>query len=729
MLAVPCFSADGWRVFSKPYPIYSAVPYADGVVYATAGGIRIKTTTFDKVYTANNGLQTSDYRAVVAGGRGVYAVSENGVIAALRGDLKSWTVINRSYLANGRRILEDQSAIVGNIMVIGFEDYIAFFDVDREKSILSINRIGDVSFAVYPPKIISVHGDYLYVSTGKQVFRRQMAWDNLWADVTLIDPDSWEKVETTFEVRGMAWKGDSLKMFPVEGTWHWDSEGKESSALQDSSLVKIRGKAIEDSRLYSNGKSVIKWMFSYSNGTDYLVGPNEIFHYVKGKFDEMNVQEAYELGGVYELTLANDGGGGILAASAKGAFAWSDGEKWSELRYYDEKGIGNMNDAYSNRMKVLSALPDGVLLYHIWGEGFYIYNKWGRERAHVLRPTDGLCMDNYGKNFTVAAATTVAPDSSGFLTVTADTNGYSLVYISRDGEMSCLKQVGSLAMAGPIKARAKGSSWEIFVGSRKSAGIWAPGALDVFLVSPPTRGGGRMIKESKKTINGLDGSTPVDIEVDSKNEVVWVVTMSQLGYYDLEQDTIKPPVSMSGLSGAEYSSLALDPHGNIWVGTTSQGVFRLSRKGKSFDTLTTKRFTSRNGMLSDAVDDIVIDSRKGVLWMAHEQGVSWYKRNDLRANESFMTDSATTDVKVFPNPYRPKIHKYISFDYLAEDATLSIFNRGGALIRFYRGEDMYGGRVDWDGTDKNGKLVVPGVYYYVVKNSKKTKKGKFIIIH
>ena len=66
---------------------------------------------------------------------------------------------------------------------------------------------------------------------------------------------------------------------------------------------------------------------------------------------------------------------------------------------------------------------------------------------------------------------------------------------------------------------------------------------------------------------------------------------------------------------------------------------------------------------------------------------------------------------------------------MAEDATLSIYNRGGALIRFFRGEDMYGGRVDWDGTDKSGKLVVPGVYYYVVKNFKKTKKGKFIIIH
>ena len=123
--------------------------------------------------------------------------------------------------------------------------------------------------------------------------------------------------------------------------------------------------------------------------------------------------------------------------------------------------------------------------------------------------------------------------------------------------------------------------------------------------------------------------------------------------------------------------------------------------------------------------------RKAVLsmMMAHEQGVTWYKRNDLRANETFMTDTALAEVLAYPNPFRPKIHKYISFDFLAEAATLSIYNRGGALIRFFSGSEMLGGRIDWDGTDKNGKLVVPGVYYYVVKNSKKKKKGKFIIIH
>lgn len=728
LLSIPSFSADGWRTFSRPYPIYSVTPFVDGIVYASAGGVRIKTSTFDRVYTANNGLETSQFRAVVAGSQGIFAVSENGMVASLRADLNSWTIISRSYVANGRSVLPDQSRLVGSVLVITFEDRIAFFDVKQEKSILTLSRIGDVSFAVFPPKAISVHGNELYVSTGKKLFKRVMDWDNLWNDLHLIDPETWTQVKTDTDVYGMAWQGDSLRTFPVQGTWLWDNG--ESSSVQDSgAVIKLHDKEITNDDLYSKGMSVIKWIFSYDNGTDILVGPEKILRHANGNFEDLSISDAFELGAVCDLAVGP--AGDVMVGTSRSAFAWSDGEKWSELRYYDERGVGNTESAYGNRMKVLSVLPDGTVIFHIWGEGFYLFDDWGKNRTKVLRPTDGLCMDNYDSNFSIAASTTPAPDGSGFLTATAYEKGYSLVFISRDGEMSCLSQVGSSIANGPIVARVAkdGTDWDVFVGTRDIPSASTTGALDVFRISPPSKNGGRMVKISRKTVNGLDKGAPIDMALDSKNDVLWMVSNSKLGYFDLDQDTIRMPTAVNGFDGAEYTSMDLDPHGNVWVGTTEKGVYRLSRKGISFDTLTSLHFTSRNGMLSNAVDDIAINPVKGVLWMAHEQGVTWYKRNDLRANESFMTDTALAEVLAYPNPFRPKIHKYISFDFLAEDATLSIYNRGGALIRFYSGSDMLGGRVDWDGTDKNGKLVVPGVYYYIVKNSKKKKKGKFIIIH
>lgn len=725
---VSSFAADAWKTFSSPYPIYSAIKYADGFIYASVGGIRVKTLAYDKVYTANNGLETSHFRAIASGPLGIFAVSEYGMIAVLEGDLKKWTVINRSYVANGRAALPDQSRLVGNVLVITFEDRIAFFDVAKQKSILTISRIGDVSFAVFPPKAISVHGNELYVSTGKQLFKREMDWDNLWDDLRLIDPDTWTAVKTDSEVYGMAWQGDSLRTFPVEGTWQW-KDGEETSSVQDSSVIKINGKKIDNDDLYKNGVSVIKWIFSYSDGSSALIGPETVLRYANGNFEDLGVSGAYHLRSVYELAVTSEGG--VIAGTSLSEFAWSDGDTWSELRYYDERGVGNLSAAYGNRMRVLALLSDGMMMYHIWGEGFYLYDKWGANRLKVLTPKDGLCLDHYSENFSIAAAITAAPDESGFITATAAAGGYSLVFISRDGDVSCLKQVGSAIANGPIVARIakEGTDWDVFVATRDAPSASVTGALDVFQISPPSKNGGRMVKISRKTVNGLDKGAPIDMALDSKNDVLWMVSNSKIGYFDLEQDTIRMPTSVTGLTGAEYTSMDLDPHGNVWIGTTDKGVYRLSRKGVSFDTLTSLHFTSKNGMLSNAVEDVAVNSMMGVLWMAHEQGVTWYKRNDLRANETFMTDSAIAEVLAYPNPFRPKIHKYISFDFLAEDATLSIYNRGGALIRFFSGSDMLGGRIDWDGTDKNGKLVVPGVYYYVVKNSKKKKKGKFIIIH
>lgn len=208
-----------------------------------------------------------------------------------------------------------------------------------------------------------------------------------------------------------------------------------------------------------------------------------------------------------------------------------------------------------------------------------------------------------------------------------------------------------------------------------------------------------------------------------------MVTSSMIGYLDFQLDTIKSPQSTKGLLGAEYSSVDVDVHGNIWLGTTQQGAYRLSRVNKSFDTLSTMHFNARNGMLDDNVLDLVINPKQGMIWFAHENGVSWYHRNDLREAESFMTDDADVGVKAYPVPFRPKQYPRFTIDNISEGALVSIYNRGGSLIKSFRNDEVLGGRAEWDGTGKNGKLVAPGVYYWTVVDGSKKEKGKFLIIH
>ena len=162
---------------------------------------------------------------------------------------------------------------------------------------------------------------------------------------------------------------------------------------------------------------------------------------------------------------------------------------------------------------------------------------------------------------------------------------------------------------------------------------------------------------------------------------------------------------------------------------TERCVFRLTPRKGSPDTLTVKRFTTKDGLLDNNVSDVAIDPVLGIAWFAHEKGVSYYRRNDLKDARDNMTDSAKVDVRAYPIPFRPKVHALFTIDGIAENSVVSIFNRGGALIRSFSNQDVLGGKVEWDGREKSGKLVAPGVYYYVVKSGSKVKKGKFIIIH
>ena len=82
-------------------------------------------------------------------------------------------------------------------------------------------------------------------------------------------------------------------------------------------------------------------------------------------------------------------------------------------------------------------------------------------------------------------------------------------------------------------------------------------------------------------------------------------------------------------------------------------------------------FTTRHGLLSEGIQDVAVDTVLGMVWFAHDNGVTGYKRDDVRGTEKNMTDKAYEDVKVYPIPFRPKLQPYISFFNVADDAVLS----------------------------------------------------------
>lgn len=693
------FAADSWQSLSKPLPIRSAVSYQDGVLLATDGGIRYRTPSADRIYTSKDGLETTVFYSLVSSDGNVYAVSEYGMVASLAKGASRWKVLNRSFINNRVRAVPDMAVTAGNYLVIGFENRIAFFNISRQSSILTIDRIGKISLRDEIPQKIWINGDSLYVALGGNRYARKMDWTNLEKDIHLVNPDSWVKAGIYKEV------------------------------LSSSGVV-LNGKTLKDSILYKEDKVRIRWSISRSSSSGYLVGPDVILYYDGSTYENLTFSMMLHVGEVYEMRPLPSGG--VMMATYNGLFASHDGDGWSEDTPLIDDGRSNILDAEGSRMKVMSLTSDGYVLYHIWGEGFLLYSNYGKKLKRKFSAADNsLCMDKYLDNYTVSIATTVAPDSLGFLTTTASSDGYSLIYISLDGKMSCLSHVGKSPFAGPIAAQAveDGNLWDVYVGFRDAANAATDGGFERLTVVPPSKNSGRLALKSKVSCGGLDDSAPVDMALDKKSKTLWIVSNNILGYYEIGGDTIRQPSSTKGLRGAEYSSVEVDVHGNVWLGTVNQGAYRLSRVKQSNDTLAVDHFVEKDGLLKDKISDIAIDPVLGMAWFSHENGVTIYRRNDLRNAEAMMTDSAGADVKVYPNPFRTKLYSHVTIDNIEEGVPVSIFNRGGSLIRYFSGPDVLGGRVDWDGRDKNGQLVVPGVYYYVVKGLSKVKKGKIIIIH
>ena len=693
------FAINEWQNYSVPFPIRDAAAAdEDGVWLATDGGVRYKDSVNDFVFTPARGLEASSFYGVVNTPKGVFAVSEFGLIARLNEDFYGWKVLNRSFTSGNVRVVPGQVEHAEDVIVIAFENKIAFVDMETGKSMLSIERIGDVALSVYGPEKIGIRGDSLYVTTSRGTLARRMDWKELKDDVRLVDPETWSHVT-----------GVCLD-------------------CRDSLKVVVDGKTLKDSILYVDDRSAVLWQFDEGRKT-YLVGSDLIARYENGKLVDMTKYEPFQLSDAYEVQAIPEGG--VIAASRDGYISANTGSFW-----YDPVmaflGYGSNMEAFSYRMKVLSVLPQGWVIHHIWGMGFHLYWSMGYEPFYNILPWDDNCMDRVLPNFTVVVGTTVAPDKSGFLAATSAAEGrYGVNYITTDANISCANGVGDSLSAGPIAARmaSDNSDWIVYVSTRETFSAFATGGLDIFRFQSPSRNGGRLLNPERKSIEGLDGKTAIDMAVDEDREVLWLVTATGIGYMEFDKDSIRKPVSMNGLLGAEYTSIDVDPQGNVWVGTAMQGVYRLERRNGSFDTLSATHYTMTDGLLNNAVLDISIDKTNGVIWMAHENGVSSFYRSDLRESKTFMTDSAEADVKVYPVPFRPGDNTMLKIDNISKKARVDIYNRGGSLIRSFVGGEVAGGRVEWDGRGKNGNWVAPGVYYYVVRAGKKVKKGKFIVIH
>jgi len=283
----------------------------------------------------------------------------------------------------------------------------------------------------------------------------------------------------------------------------------------------------------------------------------------------------------------------------------------------------------------------------------------------------------------------------------------------------------------PISVRTSGNSWRSFnpgsvlAGNTLLADIVVTESGLKWMVRP--RGNGILVFKDNNTISNIaddeykvlnafegSGGLPTldvySIAVDLDDEV-WVGTAKGIAVYynpdavffssnfDAQQILIEQDGNIQILLETEVvTAIAIDGANRKWFGTQGAGVFLMSEDG----TDQVHHFTVENSpLLSNGINDIVIDHLTGEVFFGTEKGIVSYK-SDATGGE-FNASCAN----VYPNPVRETYTGPIAITGLVRDSDVKITDVSGNLV--YR-TTSEGGQALWYGNNMDGQRVSTGIY-------------------
>lgn len=202
---------------------------------------------------------------------------------------------------------------------------------------------------------------------------------------------------------------------------------------------------------------------------------------------------------------------------------------------------------------------------------------------------------------------------------------------------------------------------------------------------------------------------------------LFALSPNGLTYFDLQNNDVNPvkrqgPVGVNGTPFAYFpqvsfggpdpgAKLKVDPQNNIWIGSSSQGVYVLLDN--------TLYWPDANGirelntpLLSDEISDIAFDENRGIAYIASNRGINSLKIPFTEQKNDYST------LKVFPSPFYIPSVKPLIISGTVQSSSLLVTTMTGNVIRLIKHAELgiHGEQIMWDGRDKAGRLVGSGVY-------------------
>lgn len=166
------------------------------------------------------------------------------------------------------------------------------------------------------------------------------------------------------------------------------------------------------------------------------------------------------------------------------------------------------------------------------------------------------------------------------------------------------------------------------------------------------------------------------------------------------------------------TDIKVDGANNKWISTADSGVFQVSPNGQEV----LNHFTRNNSPLpSNNVSSIAINGDTGEVYFGTVNGLVSFRSRITDAQEDLV------NVRVFPNPVRPKFSGVVTIDGLTQNANVKITDITGSLVFE---ENARGGSVQWDTTAFGKYQVSSGVYLVLITGStgSETKVKKIMIV-
>jgi len=193
-IAVALICAKEWTHYTGQNEVRDVVRTENGTLWAAfAWGLqeRLANKTENTYMPGSNNLGAADFAQLFAlPGGDIIAASKTGILVRKNRNSKDFETINNSFAEKKRTLLQGLGRRAENILILPFEDAIAFFDYEQKRSVITLTQIGTSSLDSI--KKIVVEKDSIWVELKDIIWKRHIDWAKIYDDRLLANPNSWK---------------------------------------------------------------------------------------------------------------------------------------------------------------------------------------------------------------------------------------------------------------------------------------------------------------------------------------------------------------------------------------------------------------------------------------------------------------------------------------------------------------------------------------------------------